>query len=181
MNSAKNQAGDASVDAISLLTEDHQKVRQMLQQFEELKDDDEQLDLKLELVEQICYELTVHALVEEELFYPAMRAAIDDDDLMDEAEADHAGIKDLVSQLEGMEPDDEDLDATMTVLSEQLERHITLEEEEIFAKAKNAQLDIAALGQQMQDRREEIEADFNGAPAPSHPSGGETGRAQDLP
>jgi hypothetical protein len=80
-----------------------------------------------------------------------------------------------------MEPDDEDLDATMTVLSEQLERHITLEEEEIFAKAKNAQLDIAALGQQMQDRKEEIEADFNGAPAPSQLSGADTRRAQDLP
>jgi hemerythrin-like domain-containing protein len=181
MDSAKNQAGDAAVDAISLLTEDHRKVRQMLQQFEELKDDDEQLDLKLELLEQICYELTVHALVEEELFYPAMRGAIDDDDLMDEAEADHAGIKDLVSQLEGMEADDEDLDATVTVLSEQLERHITLEEEEIFTKAKTAQLDIADLGRQMQERKEEIEADFNGAPAPSRLSGGGAGRAQDLP
>jgi hemerythrin superfamily protein len=104
MNSAKNQAGDAAVDAISMLTEDHQKVRQMLQQFEELKDDEEQLDLKLELVEQICYELTVHALVEEELFYPAMRGAIDDDDLMDEAEADHAGIKDLSASWKGWSP-----------------------------------------------------------------------------
>lgn len=181
MNNTTTGADDTAADAFSLLADDHQKVRQMLQQFEEIKDDDEQLDLKLELLEQICFELTVHALVEEELFYPAIRAAIDDDDLMDEAEADHAGIKDLVSQLEGMEADDEELDATVTVLSEQLERHVTMEEEEMFAKARNAQLDVRMLGQQMQDRKEEIEADFHGAPTPGRLPGGAVRRGQDLP
>lgn len=181
MKNATSGADDAAADAFSLLSDDHRKVRQMLQQFEEIKDDDEQLDLKLELVEQICFELTVHALVEEELFYPALRAAVVDDDMMDEAEADHAGIKDLVSQLEGMEADDEELDATVTVLTEQFERHVTMEEEEMFAKARNAQLDIRMLGQQMHDRKEEIEADFHGAPAPGRLPGGGVRREQDLP
>ncbi|MDC8760123.1 hemerythrin domain-containing protein [Janthinobacterium fluminis] len=182
MSDAKKDGGAAHADAISLLTADHQKVRQLLQQFTELQNDDEQLDLKLELVEQICFELTVHALAEEELLYPAVRAALGDDDLVDEAEADHAGLKDLVSQLEEMEADDAELDATVAVLLEQLERHIALEEEEMFARVKNAQLDIVALGRQIRDRKMEIEADFNGAPAPVRMSGGaEAPRDQDKP
>jgi hypothetical protein len=170
MNSAKKSA--AETDVISLLTADHNKVRQLFQEFEDIKEDQSQTDLKSELVEQICFELTVHALVEEEIVYPAIRAAIEEDDLMDEAEAEHASVKDLVNQLEQMEPDDEQFDATVMVLSEQVEHHVSEEEGEVFQKVKKAKMDIDQLGQQVRERKDEIEADFNGVPAPQQPRAG---------
>jgi hemerythrin superfamily protein len=166
MDSPKDDADELATDAISLLTADHRKVRRLFQQYDELEDEKEQDDLKLELVEQICFELTLHALVEEETFYPAVRAAIDDDDLVDEAEAEHAQVKDLISQLEEMEPDDERFDATVMELSEQVERHVNEEESNMFVKARSAQLDLEDLGRQIMEGRQEMEDEFNNAPAP---------------
>lgn len=170
MNSANKDAGAA--DAISLLTADHQKVRRLFEQFEELRSQGGRQDLKSELVEEICFELTLHAMVEEELFYPAVRAAIDDDELMDEAEAEHAGVKDLIKQLEEMEPGDTRLDATVTVLAEQVERHVAEEENNMFIKVRQVQLDIKALGRKIKDRKDEIESDFDAAPEPAQVRGG---------
>lgn len=167
MTSANKDAGAA--DAIALLTADHQKMGRLFEQFEELRS---QQDLKSELVEEICFELTLHAMVEEELFYPAVRAAIDDDELMDEAEAEHAGIKDLIKQLEEMEPGDTRLDATVTVLAERVERHVAEEENNMFIKLRQVQLDIKALGRQIKERKDEIESDFDAAPAPAPVCGG---------
>lgn len=173
MNSPNNRADEAAADAIAVLTADHEKVRRLFQEFEELEEETDQDDLKVELAEQICFELTVHALVEEEIFYPAVRAAIDDDDLMDEAEAEHAQLKDMISRLEEMEPDDDQFDATVRELAEQFEQHVSEEETVMFAKAGKAGLDMAALGLQIKDRKEAIEADFNATPLPqSGPSAG---------
>ena len=166
MDSPKNDADELATDAISLLTADHRKVRQLFQQYDELENEKEQDDLKLELVGQICFELTLHALVEEETFYPAVRAAIDDDDLVDEAEAEHAQVKDLISQLEEMEPDDERFDATVMELSEQVERHVSEEESNMFVKARSAQLDLEYLGRQILEGKQEMEDEFNNAPTP---------------
>lgn len=105
-------------DAISLLTEDHNKVKKLFKEFEDLKKSKTSKDKKSKLVKEICMELTIHAQVEEEVFYPAVRTAIDDQDLMDEAEVEHAGAKELISQLEEMSPDEDLYDAKVTVLSE---------------------------------------------------------------
>ncbi|MES2740311.1 MAG: hemerythrin domain-containing protein [Pseudomonadota bacterium] len=170
MNTAKQGGGGSAVDAISLLRADHQKVRQLFTEFEAIKDDQEQVDLKAELVEQLCFELTIHTLVEEELFYPAVRAEIGDE-LVDEAEAEHAGAKDLISQLEQMEASDAQYDATVLVLNERVEQHITQEESDMFPKAKKAGLDLEQLGEQIAQRKEKIEADFDGAARPQRGSG----------
>lgn len=159
-------------DAISLLTADHRKVRRLFQEFQELEDEEDQDDLKSELVEQICFELTVHALIEEEIFYPAVRAAIDDDELMDEALAEHAEVKDLVGELEEMAPDDDQFDATVMELSEQFEHHVDEEESTMFSKAVKAGLDLDALGLQIKERKEAMEEDFHNAPGSEATRGG---------
>ncbi len=123
-------------DAIALLTEDHKIVKQMFKDFEKLKDSNGSDDKKAALVAKICSALTIHTQVEEEVFYPAVRASIDDDDLMDEAEVEHAGAKDLIAQLESMEPRDDHYDAKVKVLSENIDHHVKEEHEEMFPKAK---------------------------------------------
>ena len=93
-----------------------------------------------------CQELTIHAQIEEEIFYPAVRDGIEDDDLMDEAEVGHASAKDLIAQLEAMEPGNDLYDARFTVLGEYIDHHVKEEQDEMFPKAKKAKLDLKALG-----------------------------------
>lgn len=142
-------------DAISLLTEDHQQVKKMFQQFDKLKDDEQ--DEKEELAHKICAALTAHAAVEEEIFYPAVRAAIDDDDLMDEAEVEHESAKELIAQIEAGSPTDDQYDAKVKVLGEQIDHHVKEEREEMFPKAKKAKIDLIALGEQIEKRKQELE------------------------
>jgi hemerythrin superfamily protein len=141
-------------NAISLLTEDHAKVRKMFKQFEkshEKMDDAE----KVELVQQICIELTVHAQVEEEIFYPAAREAVDEQELLDEAEVEHASAKELISQLQSMQPGDELYDAKVTVLGEYVDHHIKEEEKQMFPKVRKARLDLEYLAEQIMERKEQ--------------------------
>lgn len=145
------------MDAISLLTEDHKKVKKMFKDFETLMKSEDKEEEKGDLVETICKELTVHMQIEEEIFYPAARAAIDDD-LMDEADVEHAGAKDLIAQLQEMDPGDDHYDAKVTVLGENIDHHVKEEEEEMFPKAKKAKLDLADLGAQMLQRKQELQA-----------------------
>lgn len=144
-------------DAIALLTEDHKAVKQMFKDFEKLKKSDSDDDKKAALVEKICKALSIHAQVEEEIFYPAVRAGIDDDDLMDEADVEHAGAKDLIAQLEGMSPDDDHYDAKVTVLGEYIDHHVKEEQEEMFPKAKKAKVDLGALGALLAQHKKELE------------------------
>ena len=158
MTQAKTKLVPGAKDAISILTEDHKKVKTMFADFDKLmksKDNDEERGA---LVEMICEELTVHTKIEEEIFYPAVRAAIDDDDLMDEADVEHAGARDLIAQLEEMEPGDDHYDAKVTVLGENVDHHVKEEQDEMFPKAKKAKLDLTALGAQMLERRHELQA-----------------------
>lgn len=152
-----SRAQTGAQDALALLVEDHKNVKKMFKDFDKLKESDGSDEAKAALVEKICMELTVHAQVEEEIFYPAVREAIEDDDLMDEAEVEHAGAKDLIAQLEGMAPGDEHYDAKVTVLGENIEHHIEEEEGEMFPKAKKAKLDLADLGEQIAARKEELQ------------------------
>src|SRR6185503_18944594 len=110
-------------DAIELLTKDHREVEALFKKFESAKNDNSE---KADVVAQICEALSIHAEIEEEIFYPAARDALNEkgEDLLDEAEVEHAGIKSLVAQLEDAEPDDELYDAKVKVLTEYVKHHV---------------------------------------------------------
>lgn len=149
---------DAPADALTLLRSDHARVRLLFGELDSLRGIEDEDERKAELVDDICYELTVHSMLEEEIFYPALRAAIDDDDLLDEAELDHAGARELISQLEVMYPGDDHFEATVAVLAEEVGHHIDREESEMFDAARAAAgLDLVALGRRMAARRAELD------------------------
>jgi hemerythrin superfamily protein len=139
-------------DAIAMLTADHKKVKKLFAEFDKLKDAGSDED-KASIVDQICNELKIHTELEEEIFYPAVRKAIDDGDLMDEALVEHAGAKDLIAQLEDASPEDDLYDAKVTVLGEQIDHHVKEEEGDMFPKAKKAKVDTEALGATMLKRK----------------------------
>jgi hemerythrin superfamily protein len=144
-------------DAIEMLMADHKKVKKLFGNFETHKDDDED---KSAIVKLICNELKIHTTLEEEIFYPAVRKAIQDSALMDEALVEHAGAKELIAQLEEADPEDDLYDAKVTVLGEQIDHHVKEEEGEMFPKAKKAKVDTAALGAQMLKRKAALMADM---------------------
>jgi len=152
----REKAGRAKGDAIEMLTDDHKKVKALFKEFRSLKKDREGEEEKAAVVKQICDALTVHAAIEEEIFYPAVRAAIDDADLMDEALVEHAGAKELIAELREMSPDEQLFDAKVTVLGEQIDHHVKEEEGEIFPKAKKAKVDTEELGAQLAARKEDL-------------------------
>ena len=158
--SSDSKARNNETDAIAVLTADQKTVKALFKQFEQLKEQEDADEQKARLVQQICNELTVHAQVEEELFYPAVRDAIDDDDLMDEADIEHASAKELIAQLEELAPGDDHYDARVTVLGEYIDHHVKEEEGEMFEKARKADVDTAALGEQIVERKEELKADL---------------------
>lgn len=146
-------------DAIVLLKEDHRKVKQLFKDYEKLikaEGDDEQ---KAELAAEICLELKVHTRIEEEVFYPAAREAIEDEDLMDEAIVEHATAKDLIAQIEGMQPGEEYYDAKVTVLGEYINHHVEEEEGEMFPKVKKSDMDTKEVGMQLMELKEQLMAD----------------------
>lgn len=146
----------AGVDAIDLLTQDHENVKALFEKFEGLSD--RAVVGKKKLADEICLELVKHATAEEELFYPAVRqAAAANQDLVDEAVVEHAAAKGLISEILAMDPGDELYDAKMKVLSEQIEHHVQEEESELFPRARKAKLDLAALGAAIAERKEQIE------------------------
>ena len=155
--------GSKDQDAIALLTADHKKVKGIFSAFKKLMDQDGADEQKAALVKQVCGELKVHAEIEEEIFYPAVRRAIDDADLMDEALVEHAGAKDLIAQLEDMDPGDDLYDAKVTVLGEQIDHHVKEEEGDMFVRAKAAKVDIVGLGAQLARRKEELLSESSSA------------------
>src|SRR5581483_3698144 len=147
----KPETSDATQDAIALLKADHAEVAAM---FEEFDAGDLEADAKEELAEKICKALTVHAQIEEEIFYPAARDAVesDDEDLLDEAKVEHGSIKDLVAAIEGHE-DDALFDAQVKVMGEWVKHHVKEEENELFPKVKETDMDLDALGAQLAERK----------------------------
>lgn len=159
MAQAKQQAkAHSRIDAVTLLTADHKKVKKLFKDFEKLKDGEGSTKEKSAIVQEICTELTVHTTVEEEIFYPAVRESIGDDDLMDEADVEHAGAKFLITELEVMKPGDDHYDAKVTVLGEYIDHHVKEEHEEMFPKARKAKVDMAQLGERIMRRKEELQA-----------------------
>jgi hemerythrin superfamily protein len=142
-------------DAIKLLTEDHAKVKKLFREYEKLsKKEDE--DGKEELAQQICKELTIHAQLEEEIFYPAARQAIKDDDLLNEALIEHSSVKDLISKIKSMKTTDPMYDAVVTVLREYVTHHVQEEEEKMFPKVQKSKMDLAEVGGEIAERKEEL-------------------------
>ena len=147
-----------TANAIDLLKEDHEKVKKAFKEFEKMDRSD--TESCRELVERVCAELRVHTTLEEEIVYPALREAIEDEDIMNEAAVEHETAKMLIEQLENMEPDDPNYFATFTVLGEYVMHHVKEEEGEMFPQAKKAKdLDLEALGEQIKARKEELTAE----------------------
>lgn len=143
-------------DAVELLKSDHREVENLFEEFEKLKDGSS--TKKGAVVQKICAALVVHATIEEEIFYPALREADVDTDMMDEADIEHAGAKALIGQLEEMKPGDDHYDAKVKVLSEYIKHHVKEEEAEMFKAARASDADLAALGMQMSERKAELKA-----------------------
>lgn len=144
-------------DAIALLTADHDEARKMFKEYEDLGD--RAYVSKKKLATEVCNALTVHAKIEEEIFYPALRSQGKEfQDLLDEAEVEHSGAKELIAQIEAMDPEDDLYDAKVKVLGEQIDHHATEEEDEMFPKTRKTDLDLVAMGQQLQARKEELMA-----------------------
>ena len=148
-----------STDAITLLEQDHEDVKDLFDQYDELAENEGSESDRQALAQQICTMLTVHATIEEELFYPAAREALKEDDLIDEAVVEHASAKDLIAQLESMQAGDDLYDAKVKVLGELIDHHVEEEEDEMFPKMRNSGLDLQVLGVAMASRKEELLAE----------------------
>ena len=150
--SARGRANDAT----ALLAKDHKDVKALFRRYEKLAKAAADAGEREELAAQICEMLTVHTTLEEEIFYPAVRAAEVDADLLDEAEVEHASAKDLISQIRSMSPDDDLYDAKVTVLGEYVNHHVEEEEGQMFPKARRAKVDLEGLGEQIKARKEAL-------------------------
>ena len=161
-------ASQEFTDAIALLKADHRKVEGLFEKFEHTRDETR----KKTLVQEICTELCVHATIEEEVFYPACKGEIKEEDMLDEAYVEHDGAKVLISELLGSDPGNEFYDAKVKVLSELIKHHVKEEErrsEGLFAQARDAGLDVEALGARMKARKKELKQRFTtGHMPPAH-------------
>lgn len=135
-----------------MLRADHKKVSALFAEFEKTRS----AKRKKLIVSQICTELTVHAQIEEEIFYPAVKAALKDHELVPEANVEHQSVKDLIAQVKDVEPDGEMYDARVKVMGEFVKHHVKEEQNEMFPRAKKTKLDMMALGEQMATRKAEL-------------------------
>jgi hemerythrin superfamily protein len=154
-------------DAVALIKADHRKVEELFERFEAARTSSQ----KKSLATEICMELTVHAMIEEELFYPACTGQIEEEDMISEAYVEHDGAKVLIAELVASDPTSEFYDAKMKVLSEDIKHHVKEEERRgdgILAEAKAAGIDMGELGEQMTKRKAQLLAQFkaNGLPTP---------------
>ena len=143
-----------AIDAVALLKADHRKVEDLFAKFEAAKGDGK----KKSIAEQICMELTIHAKIEEDIFYPACEGKVEED-LLKEAYVEHDGAKVLIAEIEAGGPDDEFYDAKVKVLSEMIKHHVKEEEkpgEGFFAQARKGDVDMEALGGQLQERKKQL-------------------------
>ena len=151
----KNTATAKQQNALALLRADHKKVSELFAQYEKTRSSDK----KRTIVADICTELGVHAQIEEEIFYPAVKAALKDKELVPEALVEHASLKSLIAEVEGVEPEGEMFDAKIKVMSEFVKHHVKEEQDEMFPKAEQTTLDMDDLGAQLAERKEELLAE----------------------
>jgi hypothetical protein len=145
--------------AVSLLKKDHREVEGWFDEYEQLEEEAE----KLELFDKIALALKVHTRLEEELFYPAERGEVEDD-LLDEAQVEHDGAKKLIAEIEAMKPSDELYDAKVKVLGEYIKHHVKEEEQPggVFAQAKRGDVDLDAIGEKIKARKPQLMAELGG-------------------
>ena len=147
-------------DACDLLDAEHKAVKKMFDEYQTLTQSRNRSPIKKrQLADQICMALSVHATIEEEIFYPAARGAIKDNALLNEATVEHASAKDLIAQIRGMDAGDDLFDAKVTVLGEYIDHHVKEERTELFPKMRRTKLDLVGLREQMQRRKEELMAE----------------------
>jgi hypothetical protein len=152
----KSRSAVAQQDAIALLKADHRQVEEWFEQFESSRSDER----KHKLAQQICQALKVHTEIEEEIFYPAFLQATEDKDTHHEAEVEHGGAKKLIAEIEASGPQDDYYDAKVKVLSEMIKHHVKEEEQRggMFAEARDSDMDLKALGEQLAARKSELMA-----------------------
>jgi hemerythrin superfamily protein len=149
----------AANDAIALLKADHKEVAEMLEKFETAR------STKEKLAHQICMSLTIHAQIEEEIFYPAAREALGDEgeDLLNEAKVEHNSLKELIGRIEGSSPEEELFDAHVKVLGEYVKHHVKEEEGELFPKLRKSDMDLVEVGEQLAARKKELMSQLKAA------------------
>ena len=145
-----------ATDAIDLLDADHLAVHALFQSYRELVRTRACALQRRALAEEICMELTIHARLEEELFYPAVREGLNDDELVDEADDSHAGQREIIVQILSGSPDDPQYDERVAMLADHVERHVRQEREQVFNRALASRLDLQALGRSIAVRKEEL-------------------------
>lgn len=146
----------AQKDAVALLKADHREVESWFSQFEKAKSEDR----KDELVQKILLALKVHTQVEEELFYPASREFVSDDEIVDEAYVEHDAAKKLMAEIEAMQPADEMYDAKVKVLSEMIKHHVEEEEKEYFPQCQKSEMDLKGIGEEIKLRKKELKGEL---------------------
>lgn len=163
------------MDAITLLKQDHQEVKALFDAFQQ--DDADKAEIAIE----VCRLLTIHAQIEEEIFYPAAREAFgndDGDDLLDEAEVEHASAKDLIAQIEELGESDDLFEAKVKVLGEYVQHHVKEEEGELFPKVKTSGLNLDAVGSELEKRKKVLLSDAAREIAPSGARGDRRSRPE---
>ena len=151
INSVNTQPIGAQ-DATMLLKADHKLVGQLFDDYEQCNSTSK----KKHIVEEICKELSIHAQVEEEIFYPAVQKALHDHELVPEAIVEHSTLKDLIAAVKGVEPDGDMYDAKIKVMCEYVKHHVKEEENEMFVEAKSTDLDMVELGALMGERKTQL-------------------------
>lgn len=152
----RNKEGTgAAQNAFEVLEQDHREVEEWFDEYDEMEGNERR---KGELAKEICTALKVHSQIEEEIFYPAARDATGDNDLIDEAVVEHAGVKNLIAEIEKMKPGQELYDAKIRVLGEMVKRHIREEEEELFPELQSTKMDLDGVGKELLERKEELMA-----------------------
>lgn len=155
------KASNATPDILELLKQDHQAILALFDEFDKKQKrgefDDE---AKQALVDRACAELSLHSQIEEEMFYPALRDALGDLPALDQANVEHEIADQAINALEAMDPDEDFYDARFVVLGEYIRHHIDAEQEQVFALAKKSRIDLAEMGTQFLERKEELRHDF---------------------
>jgi hypothetical protein len=160
-----------SNDAIGILKADHRQVEEWFEQFDKAQD----FERKQQLATKICNALKIHTTIEEEIFYPAFLEATDDIDLHHEAEIEHEGAKNLIARIEASSPQDDYFEPSVKVLSEMIKHHVKEEEKPggMFAEAREAKMDLVALGEELAARKAELESGESDGPDMPPPGVGE--------
>ena len=158
-------------DAVDLLVDDHLAVDAIFKKYDKLAEANASAAQRQTLASEVCRMLKVHTQLEEEIFYPTVRSAGVEADLLDEAEVEHASAKDLIRQIESMNPGDDLYDAKVKVLGEYIAHHVVEEHKEMFPKCRRLKIDLISLRDQLEGRKQELESTERLTPAPEREGG----------